>query len=143
MTDPSDVTIDAPGGAFVWVDLPQPRPLGRAERDVLDALVAYASCQTLTEQAESARVTATCGCGCSSVRLCSDGPPVPAEVIRALSSIDRDDYLGVSATAGGEPTVDVVIHVLTGVLTELELYAGDGVRVDPPRPEDLRQLQII
>jgi len=130
-------------GEPVWMDLPVPRALHPAERELLATLAGYASCDALTEQVASARVTATCRCGCSSVRLGTDGPRVPAGTTSELSRTGRDDYFGVGAIAGDEPAVDVVVHVLAGTLTELELYAGDGVPVRPPAPEQLHDFELI
>jgi hypothetical protein len=126
-----------------WIDLPQPRELDAAERELLAALLAYASCDALTEQATSVRVTATCSCGCSSVRLRSDGEPLPAAAVRGMSSTGRDDYVAIGATSAGEPVADVRLHVLSGAMGELELYAGDGVPMRPPAPDLLSDFEII
>jgi hypothetical protein len=67
----------------------------------------------------------------------------PAEAISGLSSTRRYDYFGVGATAGGEPVADIVVHVLDGVLIELELYKGHAVPVRPPAPEDLHDFEIF
>ena len=125
---------------FAWVDLAQPRALTAAEFAVLEALVAHAGSAPLTAQLASARVTGTCGCGCSSIRLDADGPPVPPEAMQALGG--RDDYIGVHATAPGDPPVDTVAHVPGGRLGELEFFAGEGLPLPPPAPTSLRDFWI-
>ncbi|GAA2627477.1 hypothetical protein GCM10010399_68830 [Dactylosporangium fulvum] len=112
-----------------WKDLPAPRAMTPAERAVLRALVGRAGVEALTAQAATARVTAVCACGCASVRLACEGPAVPRETVKALSDSGRDDYCAVQVRAGD---VDVVAHVVHGILVELELFAGEGVKVEIP-----------
>lgn len=114
--------------------LARDRPLTAAERDLVAALVAHARCPELTEQVATARVTATCSCGCSSLGLATDGPAVPAITIRRLSESGRDDYFRVAATAG---EVTVWLHIADRMLHELEIYAGDGVQIPLPAVEGL------
>lgn len=129
----------------IWVDLPEPREPDASERAVLDALVAYPSCAILAEQASSVVVTATCVCGCSSLRLRTGGAAVPADRVARLSSEGRDDYVGVHATADGRDgaRIQVVLHVAGGLLTELEVFVREGVAVDLPAAGRLRDLHIV
>ena len=90
-------------------------------------LVTFADVPSLSEQVATVRVVSTCDCGCASVGLRTDGPQVPATAVARLSDTGRDDYFAVSASDGGE--VSVVLHVLSGFVGELEIYAGQGVPV--------------
>jgi hypothetical protein len=65
---------------------------------------------------------------------------VPATAVARLSDTGRDDYFAVSATAGGG--VDVVLHVLSGLAGELEIFAGDGVPVAAPHADTLIDIWI-
>ncbi|MET7403387.1 hypothetical protein ABZS66_58925 [Dactylosporangium sp. NPDC005572] len=120
--------------SVAFADLPEPRPLTPAERAVLAALVGFAAREELTAQLASARVTAECDCGCASVRLATTGPALPRAAVKAMSEYRRDDHVAVAATAG---RVDAVLHVVGGRLHELELFAGEGVKVVPPPPARL------
>jgi hypothetical protein len=135
----------ASDGASMWTDLPQPRELEAAERDLLAVLVRHASCPALTEQARSVVVTGTCTCGCSSLRLRSDGPALSEYAVSRLSSTGRNDYVGVLAMAGrsADEFVHVAAHVLDGLLAELEIFAGDGIRTAPPAAGDIHSLDIV
>ncbi|MEV4134122.1 hypothetical protein AB0J72_18370 [Dactylosporangium sp. NPDC049742] len=122
------------------VALPQPRALTEAERALVVRLVEFAGVAELGEQVATVRVVSVCRCGCGSVGLRSDGPPVPAAVVARLSANGRDDYFAVSASGGGD--VSVVLHVGSGLVVELELFAGEGVQVAPPRADGLTGLWI-
>ncbi|MFF5229459.1 hypothetical protein [Dactylosporangium sp. NPDC000521] len=122
------------------VKLSQPRALSEAERALVVRLVKFADVVALGEQVTTACVVSTCRCGCGSVGLRSDGPPVPAAVVARLSANGRDDYFAVSASGGVD--VSVVLHVLSGAVGELELFAGEGVEVTPPRADGLTDLWI-
>jgi hypothetical protein len=119
------------------VELAQPRALTDAEHAVAARLAAFADVANLRDQVATARVVSTCDCGCASVGLRTDGPQVPATTVARLSAAGRDDYLAVSGSDGG---VDVVLHVIGGLIAELEVFAGDGVPVDPPAADGLTNL---
>ncbi|UWZ34074.1 hypothetical protein Drose_22770 [Dactylosporangium roseum] len=112
-----------------WKELPAPRAATPAERAVLRALARRAGVEPLAAQAATARVTALCACGCASVRLACEGPAIPRETVKALSDGGRGDHCAVQVRAGA---VDVVAHVVHGMLVELELFAGEGVKVEIP-----------
>src|SRR5690242_16517428 len=92
-------------------------------------LVTFAGVPTLSEQVATVRVVSVCDCGCASVGLRTEGPQVPAAAVARLSATGRDDYFAVSGSAGD---VSVVLHVLSGFVGELEIYAGAGVPVAAP-----------
>jgi hypothetical protein len=136
-----------------WTPLSEPRRLTAAEQAVLDRLVASVACADLTAQAVSAWVTAVCGCGCRSVRLHSDAAPVSRAVMMRLSSTGRDDWIGIDYTradegmsqnlpAGEVRLFQVVVHVVEGSLHELEIFAGEGVAVDIPAPDELTEITV-
>jgi hypothetical protein len=113
--------------AFRQLDIP--RRVSESERRLLSWLAASVG-HELVAQVTDAVVVGECTCGCSSVRLSTRAALLPAQTVTRLSGTGRDDYLAVSSTsAGGDD--DVVLHVLEGRLHELEIFAGDGVAVDP------------
>jgi len=138
-----------------WTTLEEPRRPTDAEQAVLDRLVAHADNAELTAQAATAWVTALCDCGCRSVRLHSDAAPLSPAAMSDLSSTGRDDWFSIDCTRfvgeppGAErpartvPTVQVVVHVTSGSLHELEIFAGEGVAVEVPAPEELREISLI
>ena len=95
-------------------------------------LVRFADVPSLSEQFATVRVVSTCDCGCASVGLRTEGPQVPATAVARLSDTRRDDYFAVSASGGN---VSVVLHVLSGFLEELEIFAGEGVPVAAPHAD--------
>jgi hypothetical protein len=121
------------------VPLAEPRALTAAERALLEALVGRAGHAGLRAQADTAIVDSVCSCGCPSVGLRAGGPALSAEDMLAFSGHGRDDVFGIHAHHDG---VDVVVHVLTGRLDELEVYAGDGETPDLPSPGDLADVDI-
>jgi hypothetical protein len=101
--------------------------------------VTFADVPGLSEQVATVRVVSTCDCGCASVGLRTEGPQVPATAVARLSDTGRDDYFAVSASGGG---VSVVLHVLSGFVGELEIFAGEGVPVAAPHPDTLINIWI-
>ena len=122
------------------VALPDPRALTAAERALLGRLVAFADVPELTAQVDTARVVSTCDCGCASVGLRTDAPPVPENVVAQRSATGRPDWFAVSAAGRGG--VSVVLHVLSGFVGELEIYAGEGVAVGAPPAESLGDFDV-
>jgi hypothetical protein len=121
------------------VPLAEPRPPTPAEAAVLTALVAHTGNAALRAQVDSVTVVSTCSCGCASVGLRTDGPPLSTVDMLALSGLGRDDWFGVRASHDG---VDVVVHVLSGRLGELEVYAGDGIAAPLPEPARLTDVEV-
>jgi hypothetical protein len=122
------------------VDLPRPRPLTDAEYALVTRLAEFADAPMLGEQVATALVVSTCDCGCSSVGLRSEGPQVPDSVVARLSTTGRDDYFAVYAAGPGD--VSIVLHVLSGFVGELEIYAGEGVAVAAPPVDSVSDLWI-
>ena len=112
------------------VELARPRALTEAEHALMARLVRFADVPSLSEQIATVRVVSTCDCGCASVGLRTEGPQVPATAVARLSDTGREDYFAVSASGGGD--VSVVLHVLSGFVGELEIFAGEGVTVAAP-----------
>jgi hypothetical protein len=89
----------------------------------------------LVEQVATVVVDALCRCGCSSLRLCTDGPGVPAERVAQLSGSGRRDHVAVESSGSrgaGKRLVAVVLHVIEGRLAELEVFdpvEGEGTAV--------------
>jgi len=135
-----------------WTPLPVPRRPTAAEQAVLDHLVAHVDCPELTDQAASAWVTGVCECGCPSVLLRSDAPALTPETMTRLSSFGRSDWFSIDYTrvdetappSGGPVSMlQVIVHVTGGSLSNLEIYAGDGVAVDLPPPETLDEITVV
>ena len=122
------------------VELPRPRVLTQAEHALVTRLAAFANIAYLTEQVATVRVVSTCDCGCGSVGLRSERPPVPAAVVARLSGSGRDDYFAVSASSGAD--ISVVLHVVGGMVGELEIFAGEDVKVTAPDVGSLTNLWI-
>ncbi len=77
-------------------------------------------------------MVAVCRCGCSSVRLRINTRPVPQEPSARLSSMNGwSDYFSVTADGRGPngEVVAVALHVVSGRIEELEVFAGEGVAV--------------
>ena len=114
-------------GEPVWRDLEVPRAPSEPERRLLIALAAAVDQPLLHGQVTTVLVDAVCRCGCPSVRLRSQEQPIPGEDVARLSSSDRDDYFAVEATGAGaeQQLVSVVLHVVQGLVHELEVFADD------------------
>ena len=127
-------TPTVPPDASVWRDVDARRP-STAERRLLAALGTAVAEPLLDEQVATVVVDGVCRCGCSSVRLRTDGPAVPAARVAQLSGTGRDDHLAVAGTARTPAghDVDVVLHVVRGRVHELEVFDtvdGEGAAVD-------------
>jgi hypothetical protein len=120
------------------VELPRPRALTGAERALLARLVTFADVPSLSEQVATVRIVSTCDCGCASVGLSTEGPQVPATVVARLSDTGRDDYFAVSA----DGDVSVVLHVVSGFVGELEIFAGEDIPVVAPHADTLINIWI-
>lgn len=129
----------------VWQSLPAPRHLTTAEQELLLALLRPTRSPRLCAQARAASVVGTCACGCSSLKLVTSAPALPSPDVAALSTSGRLDYVGVAAdgvNAEGR-TVQLALHVLEGVVVELEVYAGEGVPAPAPPATELRHITVI
>jgi hypothetical protein len=62
-----------------------------------------------------------------------------------LSTTARDDYLGIAAigTTPGGRAVDVTVHVSSGVLEELEIFAAEGIATGLPTPASLHAIALM
>ena len=128
----------------VWQMLERPRVLSGEERRVLGQLASAVDEPLLHRQVAAATVTAACRCGCSSLRLQSDEPPIPDVRIVELSHLDRPDYFRVDAFshAAALDDVQVVLHVVQGRIYELEVFAGEGVSVRLASLADLTDITV-
>ncbi len=127
----------------MWHELHPPRCPGPEETRLLAELAAFVDEPLLHEQVRTALVTAVCGCGCSSVALRTDAPAIPPQRVAQLSGTGRDDVLAVRSRALGH--VDVVLHVASGRVLELEVFdtrGGEGVAVPLESITGLQDLSI-
>jgi hypothetical protein len=126
MTQRVDLTEPA------WAAVEPPRELTADERAVLEVLVAVIDAPEADTQLDDVRVRGTCRCGCGSVRLVTTAEPVPGDVLLERGA-SRASHLQVTG-AGRDPEghLAVRLHVVDGLLHELEFFAGDGVRVSLP-----------
>ena len=104
-------------GEQVWRVLEPPRPLSDAER----ALVEYLA----PGQTSGVVVSGECRCGCPSVRLAT---------VLFSGSHSQVTALGAQPDGG---LLEVVLHRMDGVMTELEVFAGEGVAIPLPSPGEL------
>ncbi len=118
----------------VFRTLEHPRAPSAAELQLLSRLIGGAG-QELIDQVVAGMVIGECRCGCSSVELTSTAQPLPESTVTRLSPSGRLDYLSLSST-GLDPAghrIDLVLHVVDGVLHELEVFdteGGEGIPVD-------------
>lgn len=127
-------TAAVPPDASIWRDV-DARPPSTSERRLLAVLGTAVAEPLLDRQLATVLVDGVCRCGCSSVRLRTDGPAVPAARVARLSGTGRDDHLAVTGTARSPDghDVDVVLHVVHGRVHELEVLdtvEGEGDAVD-------------
>ena len=71
--------------------------------------------------------------------------PVPPSTVAAHSTTARDDYFGIEGegTTPRGQAVDVTVHVCSGMLEELEVFAGEGIATGLPAPDSLRAVALI
>jgi hypothetical protein len=108
------------------IALPRPRPLTPKERALIDFLLAGPlGRDQLRQQAETAEVDGTCGCGCPSVFLRADPAIPPVEFRAEETPFGRTDHVPIAAvqqkTRG---RTEVTLHVVQGRLAELEIWSG-------------------
>jgi hypothetical protein len=120
------------------VPLDHPRPLSGNERVLIDVLLAGPlGRRELRQQAETARVVGVCSCGCSSVHLGVDPASPRAKFAAEEVPLGRTDAFLIAARQDrSRGSTDVILHVLDGRLSELEIWIGTfGVRarVDPSK----------
>lgn len=104
-------------GEQVWRVLDPPRQLSEPER----ALVEYLA----PGEAAGLGVSGECRCGCPSVRLGT-----------VLFSGEHAQASACGRAPDGS-LLQVVLHRMDGVVTELEVFAGEGVEVPLPSPAEL------
>ena len=120
---PPEIAVGEP----IWRELVVPRAPSEPERRLLVVLAAAVDGPLLHDQVATVLVDAVCRCGCPSVRLRSQEQPIPGEDVARLSHVGRGDYFAVQITGAGpeRQRVDVVLHVVHGLVHELEVFAQD------------------
>ena len=123
-------TAAVPPDASIWRDV-EARAPSTSERRLLAALGTAVAEPLLDRQLATVLVDGVCRCGCSSVRLRTDGPAVPAAQVARLSGTGRDDHLGLAGTARTPDGHDVdVVHGRVHELEVLDPVDGEGAAVD-------------
>ncbi len=117
-----------PVGDPIWRDLEVPRAPSEAERRLLVALATAVDEPLLHEQVATVLVDAVCRCGCPSVRLRSEQLPIPGAEVARLSARSSSDYFAVETSGAGpdHQMVSVVLHVVEGLVHELEVFVTMG-----------------
>jgi hypothetical protein len=112
------------------VPLSRPRPLTPNERALVEFLLAGPlGRDELRAQAQTAQVVAVCSCRCPSVWLHVDPATRKAEFRPDETPIGRTDWVPITAfQRKTRATTEVTLHVVQGLLEELEIWAGFGVR---------------
>ena len=109
------------------VALDAPRALTAQERGLVAFLAeGPGGCEELVRQAAGARVVAVCDCGCPSIGLEVDGPPVPPTLAIEREPLGRPDYFSLGAVGrnAAGTDVEVILHVGDGRARELEIWTG-------------------
>ena len=114
-----------------------PRPLGRRERETLEALLAvdFPGVEALRAQLPGTVVTDRCTCGCPSVAL---APPADAPLAEVATSVPVD---AAALGAYGEPEGLVMLFVHDGRLSYLE-YAPTTDRTPSAFPPVHRIVEV-
>ncbi len=109
-----------------------PRALTTLERAVLNLLLseAFPGRDELRQQAEDVKVKGRCSCGCDTVDLLVE------EKSRQPAPVSNRVPVEATSTAG--PATDVLLHVVDGLLNELEVYRHDGGHATLPDPSCLK-----
>jgi hypothetical protein len=121
-------TQEEAGQNVELIPFDEPRDLTRHERGLLDFLIAPLNCAELDELVARAKGVGYCSCGCPSVTLASDAPPLSAELMSHLRGDDQALPLEIRAEED-ESTgrqLEVTLHVLEGELIELEIWGAEA-----------------
>jgi hypothetical protein len=107
------------------------RPLTVVERATLDYLLVDAidDVAALRDQAANAFVTGMCDCGCATVDL-----TVPPDAKASTPSASPDRVIASALSRRGVRRAQLLLHVLDGRLTELEIVDVDGSGPQPVFP---------
>ena len=110
---------------------PYRRELNPIERAILEFLLGqqFPGRDELKLQLASLKVVGGCNCGCESIDLSVDEGAAICAPVR--------ERVPVEATTRVGPGVDVLLHVVDGLLRELEVYRQDGESAALPDPSSL------
>jgi hypothetical protein len=109
-----------------------PRALTPHERAVLNLLLSelFPGRDELRQQAEDVKVRGRRACGCDTVDLwVEEKSTQPAPVLNRVPC---------EATSAAGPATDVLLHVVDGWLSELEVYRHDGEPATLPDSSNLK-----
>jgi hypothetical protein len=98
------------------------RELTEAERKILQALLGrpFPGSHALQQQLSSTRVRSECTCGCATLDLRVDAPSLPLARVRTRVPVQA------LATDRDGMGILINLHVVDGLLSELEILRGDG-----------------
>jgi hypothetical protein len=114
------------------------RPLTDHERQLVEKLlsVEFPGCEVLRAQLKTARVSTIDQDGSLEFRV--SGPPANVE-----QRVPTEGYYFDAEGAGQRPAVHLLLHVVGGMLNELEVYKDDGSPIEMPLDiVDLCQLRL-
>jgi hypothetical protein len=127
------------GGTMSFMKLPEPRPLSRAEKQVLDLMLSsdFPGAVTLRSQIPSVRVVARCDCGCATVNL-EVAPQEPRATDVGNGVLPVTGYVGsdIHQTKAG-----IIVFVDDGYLSSLEIYSL--AEPAPPEWPDLAEVWLF
>ena len=118
--------------------LPEPRPLSRAEKQVLDLMLSQGcpGVESLRSQVPYVRVVATCDCGCATVDL-DVAPQAPRATDAGTGVLPVTGYVGSDTD---QPRAGIIVSVDDGLLSGLEIYSM--AEPAPPEWPDLAEVRV-
>ena len=108
-----------------------PRQLSLTERAILEFLLSqpFPGRVELKTQLASVKVVGRCECGCETIDLSVEESACPRAPVK--------HRVAVEAATRVRPGTNVLLHVVDGLLRELEVYCDDGKTATLPDPISL------
>jgi hypothetical protein len=108
-----------------------PRPLNPKEKTILDFLLSepFPGRDELRAQLETVTVSGRCDCGCETIDLSVDGKTVVRAPVKSRTPIH--------GMARIQPGTHVTLHVVDGMLHELEVCSDEAGPACFPEPSSL------
>lgn len=115
-----------------------PRSLTQREREILDFLLTpeIEGIEALRRQAETARVTGKCECGCATINLAEDRATTPASEVAAAAPVEAVRYPADPANTHG-----LMLWVEDGWLAGVEIWWISEPPAQFPPPDEFEITQ--